>query len=120
MATATIQVQAQPGRQRSDGTEKERIFALVMELTTHDKRESALLELSKKREAVPDLAPILWHSFGTIACLLQEIVTIYPLLSPPKLKAHASNRVCNALALLQCMASHPETRTLFLNGKQVL
>lgn len=49
---------------------------------------------SKKREAVPDLAPILWHSVGTIACLLQEIVAIYPLLSPPKLKAPASNRYC--------------------------
>jgi len=32
------------------------------------------------------------------------------------LKAHASNRVCNALALLQCVASHSETKTLFLNA----
>jgi len=92
------------------------IYNLVLELTNPDKRESALLELSKKREAIPDLAPILWHSFGTIACLLQEIVAIYPLLSPPKLKAPASNRVCNALALLQCVASHTETRALFLNA----
>lgn len=67
---------------------------------------------------MPDLAPILWHSFGTISALLQEIVHIYPLLSPPALTAHASNRVCNALALLQCVASHPETRTLFLNGER--
>jgi CCR4-NOT transcription complex subunit 9 len=85
-------------------------------LTNPDKREGALLELSKKRETVESLAPILWYSVGTIAALLQEIVAIYPLLSPPKLKAHASNRVCNALALLQCVASHPETRTLFMNG----
>ena len=49
--------------------------------------------------------------------LLQEIVSVYPLLSPPNLTAHASNRVCNALALLQCVASHPETRQLFLNGE---
>jgi CCR4-NOT transcription complex subunit 9 len=48
--------------------------------------------------------------------LLQEIVAVYPLLSPPNLTAHVSNRVCNALALLQCVASHPETRQLFLNG----
>ena len=27
-----------------------------------------------------------------------------------------SNRVCNALALLQCVASHPETRGLFLSA----
>jgi CCR4-NOT transcription complex subunit 9 len=92
------------------------IYTLVLELTIPDKRETSLLALSKLRETVPDLAPILWHSFGTIAALLQEIVAIYPLLSPPKLKAHASNRVCNALALLQCVASHPETRTYFLNA----
>lgn len=49
--------------------------------------------------------------------LLQEIVSVYPLLSPPNLTAHVSNRVCNALALLQCVASHSETRQLFLNGE---
>lgn len=43
-----------------------------------------------------------------------EIVSIYPLLVPPTLTAHASNRVCNALALLQCVASHPDTRQPFL------
>ena len=79
-------------------------------------RENALLELSKKRESFPELAPYLWHSVGTISALLQEIVSIYPLLQPPSLTAPASNRVCNALALLQCVASHPETRSLFLQG----
>jgi CCR4-NOT transcription complex subunit 9 len=64
----------------------------------------------------PDLAPVLWHSFGTISALLQEIISIYPMLHPPSLTAHASNRVCNALALMQCVASHPDTRTLFLNA----
>lgn len=48
--------------------------------------------------------------------LLQEIISVYPLLSPPALTAHASNRVCNALALLQCIASHNETRALFLQA----
>lgn len=130
---------------------------LVLDLTNPVTRENALLELSKKRESFPELAPYLWHSFGTISALLQarscckfglqfvqscaapgslrslyarhvgacvnllralpqEIVSIYPLLSPPSLTAHASNRVCNALALLQCVASHPETRSLFLQG----
>jgi CCR4-NOT transcription complex subunit 9 len=89
---------------------------LVLSLIKADRRETALLELSKRRETFPDLAPVLWHSFGTISALLQEIVSIYPLLSPPSLTAHASNRACNALALMQCVASHPETRTLFLNA----
>lgn len=42
--------------------------------------------------------------------LLQEIINIYPAINPATLTAHQSNRVCNALALLQCVASHPETR----------
>lgn len=83
-------------------------------------RETALLELSKKRESFPDLAPVLWHSYGTIAALLQEIISIYPMLSPPTLSPHASNRVCNALALLQCVASHPETKAKLMNGMQHL
>uniref|UniRef100_A0A7S1CCS5 Cell differentiation protein rcd1 n=1 Tax=Bicosoecida sp. CB-2014 TaxID=1486930 RepID=A0A7S1CCS5_9STRA len=92
------------------------IYPLVHQLTRPELREGALLELSKKREEYPDLAPVLWHSFGTISALLQEIVGIYPFLSPPALTAHASNRVCNALALLQCVASHAETRSLFLSA----
>lgn len=92
------------------------IHQLVSDLLNPELRENALLDLSKKRETVADLAPILWYSYGTITVLLREIVGIYPLLSPPKLKAHASNRVCNALALLQCVASHKETRTPLMNA----
>lgn len=89
---------------------------LVLDLINPTTRENALLELSKQRESFPELAPYLWHSFGTVSALLQEIISIYPLLSPPTLTAHGSNRVCNALALLQCVASHPDTRSLFLQG----
>uniref|UniRef100_A0A2K5Z1I1 CCR4-NOT transcription complex subunit 9 n=1 Tax=Mandrillus leucophaeus TaxID=9568 RepID=A0A2K5Z1I1_MANLE len=94
--------------------DREKIYQWINELSSPETRENALLELSKKRESVPDLAPMLWHSFGTIAALLQEIVNIYPSINPPTLTAHQSNRVCNALALLQCVASHPETRSAFL------
>jgi CCR4-NOT transcription complex subunit 9 len=93
--------------------ETERITALVLDLTDMDLREGALSELSKRREAFSELAPILWHSYGSIAALLQEIIATYPMLSPPTLSSSASNRVCNSLALLQCVASHPETRSLF-------
>ncbi|XP_031569277.1 CCR4-NOT transcription complex subunit 9-like [Actinia tenebrosa] len=96
--------------------EREKIYSWILELSSPETREHALLELSKKREVVPDLAPMLWHSFGTIAALLQEIVSIYPVINPPNLTAHQSNRVCNALALLQCVASHPDTRSVFLQA----
>ena len=120
LATGAIAMQA-PGMQGVDpmnggDQDKEKLYQLVAELSREETRETALLELSKKRETFPDLAPILWHSFGTTATLLQEIVCIYPLLSPPQLTAHASNRVCNALALLQCVASHQDTRQLFLKA----
>jgi Cell differentiation family, Rcd1-like len=108
--------QQQQQQQQPQAEHIEDLFPLVGQLTNPEQRESALLELSKKREAFSDLAPILWHSFGTISALLQEIVAIYPMLSPPTLTPHASNRVCNALALLQCVASHPETRSVFLNA----
>jgi CCR4-NOT transcription complex subunit 9 len=94
-----------PGAPTVDRQQEALVREIVQDLTIPEHREAALLELSKKREAFSDLAPILWYGQGTIAALLQEIISIYPLLSPPALSAHASNRVCNALALLQCVAS---------------
>ncbi|RGP71409.1 cell differentiation rcd1 [Fusarium sporotrichioides] len=79
-----------------------RTMAFIADLLNENTREAALLELSKKREQVPELALILWHSFANMFV--------------PQLTAAASNRVCNALALLQCVASHNDTRTLFLNA----
>ncbi|MEQ2178279.1 CCR4-NOT transcription complex subunit 9 [Goodea atripinnis] len=52
--------------------DREKIYQWINELSSPETRENALLELSKKRESVPDLAPMLWHSFGTIAALLQN------------------------------------------------
>jgi CCR4-NOT transcription complex subunit 9 len=46
--------------------ENRRVLVWIAELLNEDTRESALLELSKKREQVPELALILWHSFGKL------------------------------------------------------
>lgn len=99
-----------------DAMETGEEYQLVADLINPERREAVLLELSKKRELYANLAPLLWYSFGTVAALLQEITAIYPLLQPPTLTAHASNRVCNALALLQCVASHKDTKAGFLQG----
>ena len=129
------------GSANADGNwpeENRRVLGWIAELLTGPSRETALMELSKKREQVPELALIIWHSFGrrsqspaqdhitdsdhkgVMTALLQEIISVYPLLNPSQLTAAASNRVCNALALLQCVASHSETRGLFLNGQSAL
>ncbi|PHT96734.1 Cell differentiation protein RCD1 -like protein [Capsicum chinense] len=68
-----------------------------------------------KRELFHDLAPLLCNSFGTSTVFLQ-IISIYPFLSPPNLTPAQSNRVYNVLALLQCVASHPDTRMSLLNA----
>jgi CCR4-NOT transcription complex subunit 9 len=44
--------------------ENRRVLDWIAQLMKPATRESALLELSKKREQVPELALILWHSFG--------------------------------------------------------
>jgi len=105
-----------PLEREQDNIELRKIYQWINELSCSETRETALLELSKKRETVDQLAPMLWHSFGTIAALLQEIVGVYSAIEPATLSAHQSNRVCNALALLQCVASHPDTRTYFLQA----
>ncbi|XP_058095157.1 uncharacterized protein LOC131240740 isoform X2 [Magnolia sinica] len=89
---------------------------LIFDLREPDRRERAMDILSQQRQAFQDLGLLLWHSFGSVAVLLQEIVSIYHELSPPTLSASASKRVCNALALLQSIALHPETRHLLLNA----
>ena len=53
--------------------ENRRTLNFIADLLNEDTREAALLELSKKREQVPELALILWHSFGmSIACYIED------------------------------------------------
>ena len=94
----------------------DRIYLLVHNLTNPDTRPEAMEELGKMRDipkASELLALILWNSFGSIAALLQEVVCLYPLLSFTKQIKNHANRTCNALALLQCVAAHNETRIPF-------
>lgn len=116
-STSLTSMGAQEGDQQVSDDNR-RVLQWIADLMEPSKREISLMELSKKREQVPELALVLWHSFGVMTSLLQEIISVYPLLNPSQLTAAASNRVCNALALLQCVASHNETRGLFLNGKK--
>lgn len=52
-----------PGEVNEDNRKVLEWIAQVLGVAT---REGALLELSKKREQVPELALILWHSFGMV------------------------------------------------------
>ncbi|CAI6647358.1 ALI_HP2_G0043480.mRNA.1.CDS.1 [Saccharomyces cerevisiae] len=92
------------------------VYHWICQLTYGPQKEQALLELGRKREQFDDLAVVLWSSFGVMTSLLNEIISVYPMLQPQMLSNNLSNRVCNALVLLQCVASHPETKHLFLQA----
>ena len=57
----------------SPSHEEGKLFSLVIDLMDPNTRETALLELSKKREQYDDLAMILWHSFGACFLLIQRL-----------------------------------------------
>lgn len=123
MYNAQLQFRGAPKRSPTAETDMKikalkdhQISQWIAELVSGTNRERALLELGKKREQYDDLALVLWNSFGVMTVLLEEIILVYPYLSPPVLTASVSNRVCNALALLQCVASNAQTRSLFLNA----
>lgn len=56
---------------------RERIAQWITELLSSNTREAALMELSRKREKVADLAVLLWHSFGSVAVLLHEVMLVF-------------------------------------------
>lgn len=96
------------------------LYEWVVELVYNANSEEALAMLSKKREQYKDLGAVLWHSYAVMPVLLQEIISAYPLLSPPQLTGPTGSRVSNALQLLQCIASHPDTQIPFLNSHMLL
>ncbi|KAK8886977.1 Cell differentiation protein RCD1 [Tritrichomonas musculus] len=104
----------------------EQVITLVKQLTlSSTERSEALHTLSLHREQIPELAILLWESPGTITSLLFEILAIYPHLAstsstsnspPPSLNSRLASRVCNVLALFQCVAGHDETRLPFIRA----
>jgi CCR4-NOT transcription complex subunit 9 len=93
---------------------------LLKQLLAPSTREGALADLSRNREGIPDLGLQLWRTPGVVAVLLHEVVSVYSLLSPPTISSQASTRVCNALALMQCIASHADTKGPFLQAQMPL
>ena len=70
-ATTLAAVHAQEANHENISEDNRRTMAFIADLLNESTRETALLELSKKREQVPELALILWHSFG-MACLARQ------------------------------------------------
>ncbi|KAG5606793.1 hypothetical protein H5410_028285, partial [Solanum commersonii] len=95
---------------------------LIMNLGESSIREDVLIELNnfiieQSTEAMRmDLGFHLWNSELTLTILLQEVVAVYPKLLDPTLTMTECTRLCNALNVIQCMASHPDARTGLLKA----
>jgi len=99
-----------------DVNDAEKAYSYILNLKDPEFKDEALKELNNRRDRIPNLAPILWYSVGTVAILLQELLSIYPFLAPPTLNQNLTDRTCNVLGLFQCIALNSNTRPLFLQA----
>ncbi|EGD72711.1 cell differentiation protein rcd1 [Salpingoeca rosetta] len=82
------------GGGRSGGHLSEQaLITLIQDIQDLRKREDAMATLSKHRDSVKKLAVLLWHSFGIIPILVDEVISVYEHLCPEE--------------GLQCTASSP-------------
>lgn len=70
MAAHSANGQGQGSDNGAVSDENRRVLEWIAQMMRPETRESALLELSKKREQVPELALILWYSFGMFYSLV--------------------------------------------------
>ena len=101
----------------NEQNEEEMIIKWISELKNENTRVKALEYLSEYSEKNHNLAIYLWYSRGTMAVLLQEIISIYHYLTISKLTADNSHRICCVISLLQCIASNSATRNEFLESQ---
>ena len=104
-------------KKRIESNEEEMIIKWISELKNENTRVKALESLSKHSEKCYNLAIYLWYSPGTMAVLLQEIISVYQYLSSSKLTLDDSHKICCVITLLQCIASNNNTRHEFLESQ---
>ncbi|XP_039029261.1 cell differentiation protein rcd1-like [Hibiscus syriacus] len=93
-----------------------RITRLIRGLDSQETREQSLDILCKNRHACENLAILLWNSFGIMRVLLEVITSAYRPLLSGSITEKAVTQVCNAIALLQSVASHPDTKMPFIRA----
>ncbi|EDW81609.1 uncharacterized protein Dwil_GK12164 [Drosophila willistoni] len=96
--------------------DSELVYQWIANLCDTDERLVAMLELFERRSQLPGLGPLLWHAFGAVAGLLQEVIAIYPSVMVNEINPMQSQRVCAAIGLFQTIGSHPETGLLLLRS----
>ena len=98
-------------------TEEEMIIKWINEIKNDNTCIKAIINLSKYSDKNNNLALYLWYSRGTMAVVLQEIISVYQYLSKSQLTLEKANVIYCAISLLKCIASNIETRHEFLESK---
>ncbi|KAF6173254.1 hypothetical protein GIB67_026949 [Kingdonia uniflora] len=109
--------QQQTSSQTKENSKILLVHQLICNLLEPSLRGNALSDLAKELKKDNSFAPLLWDSFGIIAVFLQEVISIYPAISPPVLTEEASTKVCNVLILLQGIASNLDTKTKLIESQ---
>ena len=107
-------------KDKKELNEEEMIIKWINEIKNENTRIKAIINLSKYSDNNNKLALYLWYSRGTMAVILQEIISVYQYLSTSKLTLEKANVIYCAISLLKCIASNPETRHEFLESKILL
>ena len=98
-------------------SEEDIIIKYINELKDEEKRSKALSKLSEYYDKSKNLPIYLWYSQGTMAILLQEIISTYKHFSSTKLSSEKYSKIRNILLLLTSITSHEEIRHKFIESK---
>ena len=98
-------------------SEEDIIIKYINELKDEEKRSKALSKLSEYYDKSKNLPIYLWYSQGTMAILLQEIISTYKHFSSMKLSSEKYSKIRNILLLLTSITSHEEIRHKFIESK---
>ena len=80
-------------------SEEDLIINYINELKYEQKREKAISKLSEYYDKSKNLPIYLWYSQGTMAILLQEIISTYKYFSSTKLSLEKYSKIRNLLLL---------------------
>ncbi|XP_030371074.1 CCR4-NOT transcription complex subunit 9 [Scaptodrosophila lebanonensis] len=99
--------------------EAERIFQWISDLCNKDTRPVAMRELCDRQDYIEGLGPLMWHAFGAVSGLMQELIAVYVYSTAleNEISTLQAQRVCSAIGLVQIIGSHPDTAPQLLHSQ---
>ncbi|TKR95367.1 hypothetical protein L596_009546 [Steinernema carpocapsae] len=99
---------------------KEEVKTKLAELREVSLRAEAVTYLVNHRSDDPELPNLIMGTNGALQALFQEVLAVYPYLDPPRIPSELASRACQALALLQKVASDRIGAVLFIRCDYIM